>query len=159
MPVELVGATSVAWRAPAQVRRALANRAVETLDERGVQGLGILRLPQRSLQPTRRADPPAPFDSDDAIVPPSLEHVTIDARRPKEAHHHPDVVLEAIGGDQGAPNAASAEDDVVDRGLGIAMGAAAENTTGPQAGTHLDRRKQPQGAALAADERAEFIRL
>ena len=37
------------------------------------------------------------------------------------------------------------------------MGAAAENTTGPQAGTHLDRRKQPQGAALAADERAEFI--
>ena len=58
-----------------------------------------------------------------------------------------------------APNAASAEDDVVDRGLGVAMGAAAENTTGPQAGTHLDRRKQPQGAALAADERAACIRL
>ena len=47
----------------------------------------------------------------------------------------------------------------LNRGLGVAMGAAAENTTGPQAGTHLDRRKQPQGAALAADERAEFIRL
>ena len=67
MPVELVGATGVAGRATAQVRRALANREVETLDERGVQGLGILRLPQRSLQPTRRADPPAPFDSDDAM--------------------------------------------------------------------------------------------
>ena len=66
---------------------------------------------------------------------------------------------EAIGGDQGAPHAASAEDDVVDRGLGVAMGAAAEHTTGPQAGTHLDRRKQPQGAALAADERAACIRL
>ena len=39
------------------------------------------------------------------------------------------------------------------------MGAAAENTPGPQAGTHLDRRKQPQGAALAADERAACIRL
>ena len=84
MPVELVGATGVAGRATAPVRRAVANRAVETLDERGVQGLGILRLPQRSLQPARRADPPAPFDSDDAIVPPSLEHVTRDARRPKE---------------------------------------------------------------------------
>ena len=84
VPVELVGATGVAGRATAHVRRALANREVETLDERGVQGLGILRLPQRSLQPTRRADPPAPFDSDDAIVPPSLEHVTRDARRPKE---------------------------------------------------------------------------
>ena len=86
VPVELVGATGVAGRATAQVRRALANRAGETLDERGVlmEGLGILRLPQRSLQPTRRADPPAPFDSDDAIVPPSLEHVTRDARRPKE---------------------------------------------------------------------------
>ena len=54
--------------------------------------LGILRLPQRSLQPTRRADLPAPFDSDDAIVPPSLEHVTRDARRPKEALTHPNVV-------------------------------------------------------------------
>ena len=100
VPVELVGATGVAGRATAQVRRALANREVETLDERGVQGLGILRLPQRSLQPTRRVDPPAPFDSDDAIVPPSLEHVTIDARRPKEARNHPNVVLEPIGRDQ-----------------------------------------------------------
>ena len=88
VPVELVGATGVAGRATAQVRRALANREGETLDERGVQGLGILRLPPRSLQPTRRADPPAPFDSDDAIVPPSLEHVTLDARRPKEALTH-----------------------------------------------------------------------
>ena len=52
VPVELVGATGVAGRATAPVRRALANREVETLDERGVQGLGILRLPQRSLQPT-----------------------------------------------------------------------------------------------------------
>ena len=54
VPVELVGATGVAGRATAQVRRAWANREVETLDERGVQGLGILRLPPRSLQPTRR---------------------------------------------------------------------------------------------------------
>ena len=98
VPVELVGATGVAGRATAHVRRALANREAETLDERGVQGLGILRLPQRSLQPTRRTDPPAPFDSDDAIVPPSLEHVTIDARRPKEALNHPNVVLEPVGG-------------------------------------------------------------
>ena len=51
VPVALVGATGVAGRATAHVRRALANREVETLDERGVQGLGILRLPQRSLQP------------------------------------------------------------------------------------------------------------
>ena len=111
--MELVGATGVAGRATAHVRRALANREVETLDERGVQGLGILRLPQRSLQPTRRADPPAPFDSDDAIVPPSLEHVTIDARRPKEALTHPNVVLEPIGRDQRDSHHASAEDDVV----------------------------------------------
>ena len=97
VPVELVGATGVAGRATAHVRRAWANRAGETLDERGVQGLGILRLPQRSLQPTRRADPPAPFDSDDAIVPPSLEHWTIDARRPKEALNHPNGVLAPIG--------------------------------------------------------------
>ena len=156
-PVALVGATGVAGRATAHVRRALANRAVETLDERGVQGLGILRLPQRSLQPTRRADPPAPFDSDDAIVPPSLEHVTLDARRPKEARTHPNVVLEPIGRDQRESHHASAEDDVVEDGRGVSRGAAAEHAPGPQSGTHLDGRTQPCGSALGADERAALI--
>ena len=56
MPAELVCATSVAWRAPAQVRRPLTNREVEALDERRVQGLGILRRQQRGVQPARRAD-------------------------------------------------------------------------------------------------------
>ncbi len=79
MPAELVCATGVAGRATAQVRRALPYREVETLDERCIQGLGILRRPQRGLQPTRRADLQAPFDPDDTIVPPSLEHLTIDA--------------------------------------------------------------------------------
>ena len=49
VPVELVGATGVVGRATAQVRRAWANREVETLDERGVQGLGILRLPRAAF--------------------------------------------------------------------------------------------------------------
>ena len=157
VPVELVGATGVAGRATAHVRRALANREVETLDERGVQGLGILRLPQRSLQPTRRADPPAPFHSDDAIVPPSLEHVTLDARRPKEALTHPNVVLEPIGRDQRESPHASAEDDVVEDGRGVSRGAATEHAPGPQSGTHRDGRTPPCGSALGADERAELI--
>ena len=38
VPAELVCATSVAWRAPAQVRRPLTNREVEALDERRVGG-------------------------------------------------------------------------------------------------------------------------
>ena len=80
MPAELVGATSVAGRAPAQVRRPLTNREVEALDERRVQGLGILRRQQRGGQPARRADLYAPLDPNDTIVPPRLEHVPIDAR-------------------------------------------------------------------------------
>ena len=80
VPVELVCATRVAGRVPAQVRRALPNREVEALDERRVQGLGILRRQQRGLQPTRRADLHASLDPDDPIVPPSLEHLPIDAR-------------------------------------------------------------------------------
>ena len=159
VPVELVGATGVAGRAPAHGRRALANREVETLDERGVQGLGILRLPPRSLQPTRRADPPAPFDSADAIVPPSLEHVTRDARRPQEALNPPNVVLEPLGRDQRESHHASAEDDVVEDGRGVSRGAAAEHAPGPQSGTHLDGRTQPCGSALVADERAARISL
>ena len=38
VPAELVGATGVAGGATAQVRRAVANREVEALDEGGVQG-------------------------------------------------------------------------------------------------------------------------
>ena len=45
-------------------------------------------LAHRAESAHQRRDPPAPFDSDAAIVPPSLEHVTIDARRPKEALTH-----------------------------------------------------------------------
>ncbi len=101
----------------------------------------------------------APLDSDDAIVPPSLDHLTIDARGTHEAHDHREVVLEAIRGDQWESNKASAEDDVVEYGLGVSIGAAADEATRPQAGTHLDGRKQPHGSALAADERVEFIVL
>ena len=39
VPAELLGATGVTGRATAQVRRTLANREVEALDERRVQGL------------------------------------------------------------------------------------------------------------------------
>lgn len=80
MAAKLVCATSVARRAPAQVRRRLTNREVEAFNERGVQGFGILRRPQRSLQATRGADLHAPLDSDDTIVPPGLQYLTVDAR-------------------------------------------------------------------------------
>ena len=39
---ELVFASGVAWRPPAQIRRSLTNGEVETFDERRVQVLGIL---------------------------------------------------------------------------------------------------------------------
>ena len=64
-----------------------------------------------------------------------------------------------IGGGQGDSNEAAPEDGVVDDGLGVSIGAAAEHARGPQAGTALDSRKQPHGAALAADERAELFSL
>ena len=79
MAAELPCPTGVAGRAPTQVRRRLPNREVEALDERDVQGLGILRLPQRGLQSTHRADLHAALDPDDTVIPPSLEHLTIDA--------------------------------------------------------------------------------
>ena len=55
MPVELVGATGVAGRATAHVRRALANREVETLDERGVGG--ELLLSPQSVEIIKFGDP------------------------------------------------------------------------------------------------------
>ena len=58
MPVALVGATGVAGRATAHVRRAVANRAVETLDERGVQGVGgELLLSPQSVEIIKFGDP------------------------------------------------------------------------------------------------------
>ena len=72
MPTELVFASGVAWRPPAQVRRPLTNCEVEAFDERRVQGLGILRLQQRVLQAPCCADLKAPFDANDTIVPPHI---------------------------------------------------------------------------------------
>ena len=100
VPTELVFASRVVWRPPPQVRRSLTNGEVKTFDERRVQGLGILGLQQRVLQARCRADLQAPLDSDDTIVPPSLDHLTIDARGTNEARDHPGVVFEAIRGDQ-----------------------------------------------------------
>ena len=125
---------------PAQVRRPVTNREVETLDERGVQGRGILRLPQRCLQPSRCTDLHAALDPDDTIVPQSLEHLTIDALGTKEASDHADVVLEAVGGDPRNSNKAAPADDVADYRLRVSIRAAAEDAPGPQPGTHLDGR-------------------
>ena len=156
---ELVCATGVAGRAPTQVRRRLPNREVEALDERGVQGLGILRLPQRGLESTRPADLHAALDTDDTIVSPRLEHLAIDARWPNEVPNRPEVVLEAIGGDQGTSNYSPPADDVVNHGPGVLIGAAAQDAPGPQAGRYLDGREQPDGLVLVANERAELISL
>ena len=76
-----------------------------------------------------------------------------------EANDHPEVVLEAIRGDQWESDEAPPEDDVVEYGLGVSIGAVADEATRPQAGTHLDGRKEPHGSALAADERVELIGL
>jgi hypothetical protein len=59
----------VGCRPTAQVSRALTNRQVEALDERRVQGLGILRLQQGFAQAASRADLQAPLDSNHAVVP------------------------------------------------------------------------------------------
>ena len=159
MPAELVFASGGARRATAQVRRALTNGEVEALDERRVQVLGILRRQQRVLQPPRGTDLHAPLDADDPIVPTSLDLLTVDASGTSEAQDRRAVVGEAVGRDQRDSDEASAEDNAVESRRGISIGAATEHATGPQAGTHLDGRKQPQGSALAADERAEFINL
>ena len=79
-----------------------------------VQGLGILRLQQRFVQAASRADPQVPLDSDNAIIPPSLEHLTVDARGAHEPHDHPEVVFEAIRRDQRDSDRAASEDDVVE---------------------------------------------
>ena len=56
MPVELVGATGVAGRATAHVRRALANREVETLDERCFRHQLLLPRPYLVLTKPLRLD-------------------------------------------------------------------------------------------------------
>ncbi len=96
-----VVASRVGYRPTAQVSRALTNRQVEALDERRVPRLGILGLQQGFVQAAGRADLQAPFDSNHAVVAPSLDHVTVDARGAHEAQkNHPEVVFEAVRCDQ-----------------------------------------------------------
>ncbi len=79
--------------------------------------------------------------------------MSIDARVTDEAHDQPEVVLEAIRGDQWESDESPPEDDVVDYGLGVSIGAVADEATRPQTGARLDGRKKPRWPALAADER------
>ena len=159
MFAKLVVASRVGCRPTAQVSRALTNRQVEALDERRVQRLGILRLQQGFVQAASRADLQAPFDSNHAVVPPSLDHLTVDARGAHEAQNHPEVVFEAIRCDQRDSDQATSEDDVVEDSLGVSIGAAADAAPGPEARRHFDDCKQPDGSTLAADEGEEFIGL
>ena len=85
------------------------------------------------MQAARRADLQAPLDSDHAIIPPRLHHLPVDARGAHEAPDHPDVVFEAIRGDQRGANQAASEDDVVEGSCGVSRRAAAEPAPGPQA--------------------------
>ena len=82
MIAELVHTCCVRYRSPAQIRGALTNREIQALDERGIQSFGIFRLQQRVCQATRGTDLDAPLDPDDTVVPPSLDHLTVDARGP-----------------------------------------------------------------------------
>ena len=91
------------------------------------------------------------------MVPASLEHLIIDARVTHETTDHPEVVLEAISGGQWESDETPLEDDVVEYGLGVSIGAAAEEATGLQAGAHLDGCKPPRGPALATDERGRRL--
>ena len=63
----------------------------------------------------------------------------------------------AVRRDQWDSDEAPPEDGVVEYGLGVPIGAAADEATRPQAGTHLDGRKEPHRPALAADERVQLI--
>jgi hypothetical protein len=83
---------------------------------------------------SRRADLHALFDPDHTIVPPSLEHLPIDAGCTQEVLNRPKVVIGAIGGDQWRSIEAPPDDDVVEDGLGISRGAATEDATRPQVG-------------------------
>ena len=85
----------------------MANGEVETLDERRVQVLGILRLHQRVLQLRRAPDLHPPLDSDDPTVPTRLDHLPVDARGTDEALDHRAVGFEAIGRNQRDSNQAS----------------------------------------------------
>ncbi len=68
-------------------------------------------------------------------------------------------VFEAVSGDQWESDQAPPEDNVVEHRFGVSIGAAADEATHPQPGTHLDGRKEPYGPAFAADKRIELIGL
>ena len=77
--------TSMRQRATGEIRGALPDRQVKSLDEGRVEGRGVLRLGKRLRESPRYAENLTSFDSDDPIVPPSLQHLTVNAGDAEEA--------------------------------------------------------------------------
>src|SRR5262245_55297409 len=71
-------------RSPPQIGRALSDREIQPLNERGVQFHGVLRVPQSLLQPPG-SDHSSSLHSDHPIVPAGLDHLTIKTGRSKHS--------------------------------------------------------------------------
>ena len=69
---------------------------IETLDIRRVRMRRILRFIERHLQSSGRADNRSTFHSRDAVFPPSLNHLGVDASNTEQPTDYAFVELEAI---------------------------------------------------------------
>ena len=77
---ELLLRASVGKRSPQEVRRALSNGQIQTLDERGVQTRGVLRVIECFFESPRGSMNGSSFDPHDAIVPSRLEDLRVESR-------------------------------------------------------------------------------
>ena len=77
----------MADRSPRKIRRFLANRQIQSFDERRVERRGIFRLRERLLESPLRSDDGLPFDFHDSVVPPCLDHLRVETRRSENLSH------------------------------------------------------------------------
>jgi hypothetical protein len=149
----------VTCRASGQVRGGLADRQVQTFHERSVERPGIFRLDECLFESPLRTDELPALNPNHAIVPSSLQHLTVEAGDAEEAANDFLVVVESVGHDEREIDIAHPSKCVFEESVGISIAASADDRRWPKSGGDVESREDPHDVVLPAGKRSNLVRL
>ena len=94
-----------------------------------------------------------------SIVSSRLEHLAVQSRWTKDATDDLLVEIKSVRNDKRELQKIHSARHVTNEGQSVSVASASDDGRRPETGPDFDRREDPSGAALAADERVELIRL
>ncbi len=144
---------------PTQVGRALTNREVHPLDERGVELRRALGLLKRIGKSPLRTHDQFRSHAHDSVVLDLLDDLGEHAPEAEHVANRGRVELEAVGRYQrGSPTAACIS-DASDESSGVPIRAPPNESRRPEPGPDVDAREHPRLLLAALNERVQLVEL